>query len=92
MEIRTTAIVVAYNRKSLLQNFVHAHPGQTRKPDHILIADNVTTDDSSEMLARLGRLQYGEVELPGLVHTRGGAGGLSDLGLHYQHGRWPFRH
>lgn len=89
MEIRTTANVVAYNRKSLLQNHMRTLPCQTRKPDHSLIAANVTTDNSGEMLVRLCRHQRGGKELLALVHTSGGACGFANPGLHHQHDGWP---
>ena len=88
MEIRTTATVVAYNRKSLLQNHMRTLPCHTRKPDHSLIIENTTTDDSGEMLLRLCRHQRGGKELLALVHTSGGTCGLANQDLHHQHGGW----
>ena len=81
MESGITAVIVTYNRKSLLQNCLHALATQSRKPEQILIVDNASTDGTREMLTRQGWLEREDVELLGLEQNFGGAGGFAE-GLH----------
>jgi GT2 family glycosyltransferase len=79
MEIRITAVVVTYNRKSLLQNCLHALAGQTRKPDHILIVYNTSMDGTREMLAHENWLQLRDVEFLGLEENCGRVSGFAQV-------------
>ncbi len=45
------AVLVTFNRLNLLKKAVSAVENQTRKPDHIVIVDNGSTDGTSEWLS-----------------------------------------
>lgn len=72
-----TAVIVTYNRKELLQRCLTAMTSQSRRPDHILIVDNASTDGTREWLAKAGWLDTPGVELLALPENTGGAGGFS---------------
>lgn len=65
-------VVVTYNRKDLLRECLHALRSQTRKPDHIIVVDNASTDGTLEMLG----VEYPEVEVLKMSQNEGGAGGF----------------
>lgn len=72
MSERVCAVVVTYNRKELLRRCLKGLNEQTRRPDHILVVDNASTDGTVEMLQR----EFPEVELLRLQENKGGAGGF----------------
>ena len=51
------AVVVTYNRLQLLQECIAALQAQTRKPDHILVINNSSTDGSTEWLEQQTSLE-----------------------------------
>ena len=72
MNDRICAIVVTRNRKDTLRECLDALNAQLRKPDHIVVVDNASTDGTSEMLED----EFSEVELLRLSRNEGGAGGF----------------
>jgi GT2 family glycosyltransferase len=72
-----TAIIVSYNRLSLLRKALAAHAEQTSQPTRLLIVDNASTDGTREMLAAEGWLDRPGVELLALPENTGGAGGFA---------------
>jgi rhamnopyranosyl-N-acetylglucosaminyl-diphospho-decaprenol beta-1,3/1,4-galactofuranosyltransferase len=66
------AVIVTHNRRELLRESLAAVLGQTRRPDHVLVVDNASTDGTREMVAA----EYGGVELLALPRNEGGAGGF----------------
>lgn len=77
MPVNVVAIVVTYNRKSLLERCLAALLAQSRRPDRILVVDNASTDGTSEWLTEAGRLYGGLVQPLFLSENTGGAGGFS---------------
>jgi dTDP-4-dehydrorhamnose reductase len=78
------AVVLTYNRKELLNECLQAIWNQTHPCDHILVVDNASSDDTSEMLA-----QYwaDRVEVHLLPTNVGAAGGFNAcMRLAYQTG------
>ena len=72
-----TAVVVTYNRKSLLQQCLQALIAQTRKPDRIVVVDNASTDGTRELIQERQWLSRADVELLALKENTGGAGGFA---------------
>ena len=68
------AVVVTYNRKNLLRECLQAIRRQTRRPDHVLVVDNASTDGTAEML----REEFPEVDVLHLTKNEGGAGGFHE--------------
>ena len=52
--MKILAAVVTYNRSALLERCIDALHAQTRAPDAILVINNMSTDDTVEMLERRG--------------------------------------
>ena len=77
MKISVAAVVVTYNRKTLLEKCLRAISGQTQPPDRIIIIDNASTDGTQEMLASGGWLIRNSVEIIQMSTNSGGAGGFS---------------
>jgi rhamnopyranosyl-N-acetylglucosaminyl-diphospho-decaprenol beta-1,3/1,4-galactofuranosyltransferase len=69
------AVIVSYNRLTMLPNVVDAVTNQTRKPDLIIIVDNNSTDGSQEWLDRLATNRTDVVSML-LDRNYGGAGGF----------------
>ncbi len=76
MNLTVTAVIVTYNRKELLKTCLAAMLAQTRKPDHILVVDNASTDGTRAMLTEAGWLSRFGIELLALTNNTGGAGGF----------------
>ena len=49
--MKNTAIVVTYNRLSLLKECIHGILSQTKKADNIIVINNQSTDGTGEWLA-----------------------------------------
>ncbi|MFC4556060.1 glycosyltransferase [Georgenia faecalis] len=73
MTDRVVAVVVAYNRRELLQQTLDALAAQTRAADAVVVVDNASTDGSSGVARRhdLGP------EVVRLERNTGGAGGFA---------------
>ncbi|MGV3704174.1 MAG: glycosyltransferase [Arcticibacter sp.] len=68
---KTIAIVLTYNRLSLLKECINCLRGQTLAVDHILVVDNASTDGTGEWLAGQSDLQV--LTMP---ENLGGSGGF----------------
>lgn len=65
------AVVVTYNRPALLERCLDLLAAQSRPPDHVLVVDNASTDDTPQLLgARTG------VEVLTMDHNTGSSGGF----------------
>ena len=70
--MRVCAVVLTCNRVAMLERCLDHLEAQTRRPDHVLVVDNGSSDGTEELLA--GR---GEVEVLRLPENVGGAGGYA---------------
>lgn len=70
---RIVAVLVAYNRRDLLQDALDALADQDLPLDGICVVDNASTDDSSDV----ARAHRSEPELVRLERNTGGAGGFA---------------
>ena len=70
---RVAAVVVAYNRRDLLEQALRAIDSQTRPVDAIHVVDNASTDDTSAMV----QSAFPIVDLHTLPTNTGGAGGFA---------------
>lgn len=75
------AVVVTYNRQSLLKECVAALQAQTRLPSVIYIIDNASTDGTREYLDAVANERPNLIYAIHLAENTGGAGGFS-TGLH----------
>jgi len=67
------AVVVAFNRRDLLEDSLAAISGQSRPVDQIHVVDNASTDGTSDMV----RERFPEVFLHVMPENTGGAGGFA---------------
>ncbi|GEA16566.1 hypothetical protein E308F_28120 [Moorella sp. E308F] len=74
MNERVCAVVVTYNRKTLLRECLHSLITQTRPPDEILVVNNASTDGTREMLQN----EFPLVKVIDLPSNMGGAGGFHE--------------
>ncbi len=74
MASRVVAVVVTWNRRSLLSRLLHAVAAGTRRPDAVLVVDNASTDGTPDMVRAL-TLPV-PVTLLTLPTNTGGAGGF----------------
>jgi GT2 family glycosyltransferase len=73
--MRVGAVVVTYNRRDLLEQTLDALEAQTLPPDHIIVIDNASTDETEAYLkARTFTLPTTVRRLP---ENTGGAGGFA---------------
>jgi GT2 family glycosyltransferase len=70
---RVIAVVVTYNRATLLLEALAAVCAQTRAPDVVIVIDNASTDGTAEAV----RQSYPSVQLAELARNTGGAGGFA---------------
>jgi rhamnopyranosyl-N-acetylglucosaminyl-diphospho-decaprenol beta-1,3/1,4-galactofuranosyltransferase len=76
--LNVQAVLVAYNRRELLQDALTAVFDQSRPPDVVHVVDNASTDGTSAMVAEL----FPQARLHTLPTNTGGAGGFA-AGLAY---------
>lgn len=74
-----TALVVTFNRLTLLKESLRAIMAQSRPVDHILVIDNHSSDDT---LRYLGSIKDERLIVRELDHNTGGAGGFYE-GIRY---------
>src|SRR5215207_4158857 len=67
------AVVVAYDRRTLLRECLQALRRQSTSPTAVLVVDNASSDGTAEML----RTEFPEVVLLQLQRNTGGAGGFA---------------
>ena len=70
------AVVVTFNRKTLLQRTLTALYQQTQPVDKVLVVDNASTDGTYQMLQEKGFLAMPNLEYINLQTNTGGAGGF----------------
>ncbi|WP_166997861.1 glycosyltransferase [Paramicrobacterium fandaimingii] len=70
---RVTAVIVAYNRRDLLTEVLDALAHQTRAVDAIVVVNNASTDDTSQVVRESGL----DITLIELTSNTGGAGGFA---------------
>ena len=75
------AIVVTYNRLEKLKNVLASLEAQTRLPEHLVIVNNASTDDTAAYLAEYERdftlKDKVRITIVTLTENAGGAGGFS---------------
>lgn len=76
------AVIVTHNRRELLAESVGAVLAQSRPVDAVLVIDNASDDGTPELLAD----RFPGVEVHGLAHNEGGAGGFHE-GIKRAHAR-----
>lgn len=73
--MRVAAVVVTYNRRALLEQTLDALESQVHLPDHLVIIDNASTDETEAFLSER------EFSVPAtvrrLAENTGGAGGFA---------------
>ena len=69
---RVCAVVVTYNRKTLLRECLLALQAQTRPVDEILVVDNNSTDGTRDLISE----EFPELQTLYLPNNSGGAGGF----------------
>ncbi len=81
---RIAAVVVTYNRRTLLDRCLKALISQIRPPDEILVIDNASTDDTQDMLEQ----RYnGRITHVRLKENLGASGGFHEgIRLAYEEG------
>lgn len=70
------AVVVTWNRAALLERVLRAVDAQSERPSRVVVVDNASTDETPEVLRRLGEQLRVPVEVLRLDRNRGGAGGF----------------
>ncbi len=72
------AIIVTFNRKSLLVKCIDSILSQTIKPEKIIIIDNASSDGTPELLQEKGYLNNQIIDYVRLSENTGGAGGFHE--------------
>ena len=75
-ESRVCAVVVTFNRKSLLAECLEAVERQTHAVERIAVVDNASTDGTDEYLRSRGGVTGSKIEALRLPTNLGGAGGF----------------
>lgn len=75
--MKIAAVVVTFNRKALLLETLRGLTEQTRKPDHIYVIDNASSDGTGDELEYSGFLSREDVSYVKLDKNTGGAGGFN---------------
>jgi len=80
---RICAVVVTYNRKTLLEECLAALLNQTRPLDEVIVVDNASTDGTEDIM----RTRFADVTYVKLAENIGGAGGFHEgMKLAYEKG------
>lgn len=75
-DVSICAVVVSFNRKTLLMRSLTALLNQSRPLEKIIIVDNASTDGTSDLLKEKGFLAKENIEFHVLSENLGGAGGF----------------
>ena len=75
-DLKIAAVVVTYNRKTLLKECLDALLAQTRPLNSIILMDNASTDGTPEFLEKIGYLSNPVIDYVRLPENTGGAGGF----------------
>lgn len=75
--MRVTAVLVAYNRRELLQESLAALAAQSRPVDRLVVVDNASDDGSADAAEELLDAWGGRARLIRLNENTGGAGGFA---------------
>ncbi len=78
MSTRVVAVVVTWNRATLLERVLRAVDAQTLRPDAVVVVDNASTDATAELLTRLGAELSVPLTVRRLATNTGGAGGFAE--------------
>ena len=73
---RVVAVVVTWNRRTLLERILRAVDAQDRRPDEVVVVDNASTDGTPELLERLDGELSTPLHVVRLPRNTGGAGGF----------------
>jgi rhamnopyranosyl-N-acetylglucosaminyl-diphospho-decaprenol beta-1,3/1,4-galactofuranosyltransferase len=83
--VQVCAVVVTFNRKTMLEECLQALLTQSRPVDTILVVDNNSTDGTLEMVREhFPQAQFPQVRILALETNSGGAGGFH-AGLEWAH-------
>jgi len=74
---RIVAVVVTWNRAALLERILRAIEAQERRPDAVVVIDNASTDETPQLLSRLGGSLAVPLTVRRLASNTGGAGGFA---------------
>ena len=74
--MRVVAVVVTYNRKVLLGRCLEALERQSRPPERVLVVDNASTDNTSELVESLSARLCLDLRYERLARNGGGAEGF----------------
>ena len=74
---RVVAVVVTWNRRTLLERILRAIDAQDRRPDEVIVVDNASTDGTPEALDVLAGELRTPVQVLRLTRNTGGAGGFN---------------
>ena len=78
MSHKTAAVVVTFNRKSLLVRCLDSLQQQTKTVDKIIVIDNASSDGTSDLLKDKGYLSNSQIDYVQLPTNTGGAGGFHE--------------
>ena len=73
----TTVVMATMNRSGTVADCVRALALQTRPPDRVIVADNVSTDDTVAVLENLAGLPF-QMTVHRMGSNRGNAGGVEE--------------
>lgn len=72
------AVIVTYNRKTLLEDCVNAVLAQTLAVDRLVIIDNASTDGTVQWIQDSGLPENQRVHYCRMEYNAGGAGGFAE--------------
>lgn len=76
--LKITAVFATMNRVRTAKDCVMALAAQTRPPDQVIVADNCSEDNTSEILKSLKGLPF-EMVVYAMPENRGNAGGIQEV-------------